>query len=585
MPRFTPILAAAVVSSAAFPASARPDSVLDLFTLDRIATVGVQWSISMLRSFAETRYVDLSIAPLDGRMVLTGLEVSPYEWNGSGQCTFDIDRAVINTGPLDKIEQSRMRLDLTGVTLSEGCLDDMVVATIQAVGVEELKLDSATLWMQYDMPTGGVSLELQAASQGLAEIRAQMDFDYFAFDAQNEEPIADLSYAELSFIDHGAMAILGQMLPPELTNAEMLAAALKQELLSGVMSDDGIPHQKSKSRLGGGEAEISPAPAPDPTPQAQPEPEPTPNLDDEFGDEYGDDDDFEWDFEEPDFYDDPELPPLSEEDIASVAAMIDDGAAQFAAFLADPDQITLRLAPATPVRLSENTVDDFARFALLMQPEVITGTPPVAQVVTGADMEAIKGWLDGDEAALASSDALRIARAFMTGIGVPRDADMAMQIVAPLLAKGDSDAVALALDGLDALPADQAYRIARDAAASGNRAAFTRLDKLEQKLGLAEAIAIQDASPLAPALTGDETPAQLRNAALDALTGLDAPRRYSLAYYDALLALAAGDRAAQALIDEVEAMSERMADADASDWAETLTAIRAQATKAWIAAH
>ncbi|MEJ2030439.1 MAG: hypothetical protein P8X66_11395, partial [Maritimibacter sp.] len=114
-------------------------------------------------------------------------------------------------------------------------------------------------------------------------------------------------------------------------------------------------------------------------------------------------------------------------DIASVAAMIDDGAAQFAAFLADPDQITLRLAPATPVRLSENTVDDFARFALLMQPEVITGTPPVAQVVTGADMEAIKGWLDGDEAALASSDALRMARAFMTGIGVPRDADMAMR--------------------------------------------------------------------------------------------------------------------------------------------------------------
>ncbi|MGI3186870.1 hypothetical protein [Nioella aestuarii] len=195
----------------------------------------------------------------------------------------------------------------------------------------------------------------------------------------------------------------------------------------------------------------------------------------------------------------------------------------------------------------------------------------------------LQDWMAGGAVELGDADLLRYATAFLTGIGAPRDAEMAMALLTPLLETGNPQALAMALDGLDDLDPAFAYQIARNAAAQGDRMAFAHLDRLEAELPLLDLLELQEEDGGDLMLSGDETGRELRGRAQDALSGLGAARRYSDAYFYALLALASGDSGAALIVDELEAMGSRMSAEDALLWANTLAEIHDQANAVWFA--
>ena len=75
MTRRALLSATALVPLLAFPARAEPITLMDLLTLDRLANMGGQLAVNALRGVAEVTYAHMDIRPLDGRMILTGLEI------------------------------------------------------------------------------------------------------------------------------------------------------------------------------------------------------------------------------------------------------------------------------------------------------------------------------------------------------------------------------------------------------------------------------------------------------------------------------------------------------------------------------
>ncbi len=540
-----PILlgATALVTLTALPAHAGPTTVWELFTIDRVANLGAHWMVTALRGVADVTYAHMDLRPLDGRMVLTGLHVSPYE---EPDCDITVDRAVVQTAPLDQIAYGAVSIEVMGAEVGPGCFSESDLEDMAQMGLSRLVLDRGHLDLDYRFSTGAMSVEISALSEGLAELHGLAEFDYFAVNIDAEEPVADLAFAALTVTDRGGWGVLSAQIPPQMLAPEVLLPSLVDEMLPQWRDPNAPPPVEvipEPTAPSGDKDQPAPAPAPQPAPMPV-----TNSAEDEAG-----------------------------------YAFLEDAVAAFTRFTANPGTLRLEFAPEAPVRLTEGMFEEFGTMVLALSPTLMTGAEAPETRVSGADLALLEDWMNGGDAELSGADILRYANAFITGVGAPRDAETAMDLLTPLLQTGNPEAIAMALDSLDALDPEFAYRIARDAAAQGNRTAFAQLDRLEAALDMEEVVSLQEAGPADPTYTGNESASDLRDRAIASLTGLGAPRRYSYAYFYALLALASGDEAAASIVDEIEAMGDRMSDDDAGHWAEFLGEVHDEVDNRWFA--
>lgn len=525
----------AMLTASAAPAG--PPGYDDPAMVDRLATYGAQWAVSALRSVAEVRYGALDAGPTQGGLTITGLEISPFD----SACTIEADRARLTSTPLTRLSSSTAEISFVGLRFNQACLDAADMGDLAAFGITDLAFERGRINLDYTFASGALTAQISAVSGGLAALDANVHFDYVGVNPDKEEPLADLANAEVELRNLGLMDRLAPMIPPAAGDPQALSQMLQGALLSGDNSDgNGGGFAEPGSKQGGKIDGRKGADAGSATGQAPAAPD------------------------------------------SDMTALIDESAGAIAAFVTHPDRLVLRLNPPAPVRLTEATFADFATAARALAPQLAAGPSPVTAAFPAADLAEIRAALT-DGAPLDAALALRAARALFTGIGAPRAPDRALTLLRPLLAAGNDEAVALALAQLDRLDPAEGYRIARAAAARGNRAAFARLDELESRLGMAGAIALQEES--GPRVAPDVTAAaaDLDARAFAAFTGLGAPRRYTEAYAEALLALAGGDTSATSTLDRIEALARRMAPADAERWRATLATIRNDATDAWFA--
>jgi len=541
MTRRSLLSATALATLLSLPAQAQQVGLLDLLSLDRLANISGQLVISALRGVAEVTYAHMDIRPLDGRMILTGLELSPYE---EPDCLIALDRAVITTAPLDQIAYGALDIDIVGFELGEGCLETRDRSELAEMGITQTVLDRGQIRLEYDYASAGLTVDVLAQSAGQADLRGYAEFSYAAMDFDREEPVLDLAYAEIEVTDRGSWQVVSAEIPPAMLLPDVMVPMLVQELL---------PRYVDPSQ----------AEAPVPAPEA-----PT----DGKGDE---------DSAVPTT---PQPPAQNSPEDEAAYAFIEASAQTFARFAADPGTLRLEFAPDTPVRLDDDLFEDFGPFVAALSPMLFTDADRPDTRITAEEAALLQGWIAGGDTDLSEPELLRYAHAFLSGVGAPRDVSVAMELLTPLLETGNAQALDMALGTLDELEPGFAYQIARNAAAQGDRLAFAHLDRLETALPLLDVLDLQEEDGGDLTLTGSETGRDLRLRAQDALSGLGAARRYSDAYFYALLALASGDAGAGLIVDELESMSDRMTEEDAAHWTETLDAIRDRANDVWFAA-
>jgi hypothetical protein len=534
------LLSTTLAGLLATAAGATPVTLYDLFSLNRLANMGGQLLVSALRGVADLRYAHMDIRPLDGRMILTGLELSPYE---QPDCLVTLDRAVITTAPLDQIAYGALDIDVMGAEMSAGCFSASERRDMAEAGITRFALDRGEIRLEYDYASAALTVDAQGVSEGMAEMRAHVAFDYFAVNFDAEEPVADLAYAEIELTDRGIWSALGAQIPPAMLSPDVLVPMLVGELLPQ-WRDPSVP---------------------------LPTPEPAPAPSDGKGDE------------NPATPASPAPPPANAPELDAAYEVIEAGVAAFVAFAETPGTLRLEFTPEAPVRLTEDHFEDFALFVADLAPAPLTDADRPDMRLTREDGDLIAAWVAGGDVPFSDGDILRLSHALLSGVGVPRNPERAMELLTPLLEAGHAEALEMALETLDALDPAFAYRIAREAAAAGDRMAFAQLDRLEALVPLGDVIALQEETGDLPDFDGTEAARELRGRAEAALTGLGAPRRYTVAYFYGLLALASGDMASASIVNELEAMADRMEEEDAERWLGLLGQVNDHASEEWFA--
>ena len=534
------LLSTTLAGLLASAAGATPVTLYDLFSLNRLANMGGQLLVSALRGVADLRYAHMDIRPLDGRMILTGLELSPYE---QPDCLVTLDRAVITTAPLDQIAYGALDIDVMGAEMSEGCFSASERRDMAEAGITRFALDRGEIRLEYDYASAALTVDAQGVSEGLAEMRAHVAFDYFAVNFDAEEPVADLAYAEIELTDRGVWSALGAQIPPAMLSPDVLVPMLVGEVLPQ-WRDPSVP---------------------------LPTPEPAPAPSDGKGDE------------NPATPATPAPPPVNAPELDAAYDVIEAGVAAFLAFAESPGTLRLEFTPEAPVRLTEDHFEDFALFVADLAPALLTDADRPDTRLTREDGDLISDWVAGGDVPFSDGDILRLSHALLSGVGVPRNPERAMELLTPLLEAGHAAALEMALETLDALDPAFAYRIAREAAAAGDRMAFAQLDRLEALVPMGDVIALQEETGDRPEFDGTEPARALRARAEAALTGLGAPRRYTVAYFYGLLALASGDMASASIVNELETMADRMEEEDAERWLGLLGQVNDHASEEWFA--
>ena len=217
-------------------------------------------------------------------------------------------------------------------------------------------------------------------------------------------------------------------------------------------------------------------------------------------------------------------------DFIAAAALIISGFAQ------DPTRIAVEVDPIGSVRLTEELFDDFVSFVTLLEPALELGAP--VEEVAGPEVVAnLAAFLAGEADDMGPQARRDLARALLEGRGMPRNPEVAVEVLGPLIDAGEALSILLLHEHYDLIAADRLYSALLLSAEGGNRGAYLDLNAAEQRLGIEGVLAAQGGAVSAYA-AGDGGQADL---ARDAMRGHRTQRNYAQAYYHALLGDAGGD--------------------------------------------
>ena len=250
---------------------------------------------------------------------------------------------------------------------------------------------------------------------------------------------------------------------------------------------------------------------------------------------------------------------------------------------ANGGSFTVSVAAAEPVALASLAELKGPGAAIAALKPRFTPAPP--RLLALLDPKDLAAAVDSP-ASLSAEKRLEIARAFATGSGAPRSQAAAQKILEPLAEAGNAEAaLRLAEITLESGPASLAYRQALAAGAAGESGAQALLDRIEAKLGLAEALKIQGerAAPN-PDPLGDRARAgdlgALGGLARAAAEGVGRPRDYLTALTMAEAAAAAGDFGAAALRASLKSRFD--SEADSAAWSTLSAESQNAALKLWM---
>lgn len=511
------------------PAAAQTDrraSFLDLLSPDRLVQQVMQYGIMALRTQADIVYQNMSVNVLAGRVALNGLEIRPLPpWDEDGACVITIDRLTLRSAPLDSPDTIRLRLAADGVAAPDICLPEDQRGMLPAFGLPRIELPRVTFDVEYDVPSGGAFVHAFAGLKDVATLSLTGDFEYIWLDGREDmdepRPIVYVNYLGATVENLGGWGTVSRMLPPEFTGDG--AVLTVQGMLGSMLASANREAYEGQSG------------ASDPS-------------------------------------------RLSHDQ----RAFVDSAATAWAAFLANPVQLTVETGPGvnnTFLDLESLDGDPHHVFETLQPLVAVTGD--IARAALPAALLR-KALAPETAASLTDAERRQVGEALLTGFGAPRSLEAGLQILQPLAQNGDAGAALLMAEALEDRAPEDAYRWALRAARAGETEALTLLDKLEAGIGLVRVLELQ--AEVTGAVSHPRgalaSLAGIREQAAMRLAGKGALRNYPVAAMWAMIGRAAGDPEAIDILIEIDDMVEASGAQEA--WAGYEADASRLAMQAWV---
>jgi hypothetical protein len=401
---------------------------LELLSPDRILRVFIQSGVVALRTQVGISYEGLTVDAHAGRAAMTDVEIWPaVEWEDGHLCQILIDRVNLIGTPWTALEDWRLKIEASGVTLSPQCLPPEARPQMRMFGLNGLAVPLVTMDATYELGSAETQVLASAFVGGFAVATLDADFSYVSFrEGEFDDdmlPVLLLSSARMTIQNRGAWDSARSMLPPPLTDADTGSATLGA-MLQGMLAD----------------------------------------------------------------YDSGFDPVAAE---AAVADLIASATATWPKFLANPDTLVLETGipegesvflnfdayEAGPVPLIEAV-----RPTLALANSRTTSVLPV-------DLLGVA--LSEDPSSLSAEDRRRVGLALLTGIGAPRNIAVGASLLSGLAEEGDPDLALVLGEALSGSDPSEAYRWALVASAAKIRGGAALLDRVERNIGQGAALRMQ----------------------------------------------------------------------------------------------
>ncbi|MGB7317395.1 MAG: hypothetical protein WBC85_05445, partial [Planktotalea sp.] len=214
-----------------------PVTIWDALSLENIMTIVVQSFMPTLRVLADVRYDQIDVDPVRNRIALVGVDIRPYLAHVKGDaCAITADELVLSGQPVDRAQGYAVSFAMDGAVLDFDCLPDEARPIIGMLGVENIRLDRATINVNYDFATGGAMVHFGADLDKLASLSGSADLDYISYrmDFETEEvmPAVHVNHVQMTLEDRGLYAAGSRMAP-----AGMLTPAALEQIIPGALSE------------------------------------------------------------------------------------------------------------------------------------------------------------------------------------------------------------------------------------------------------------------------------------------------------------------------------------------------------------
>lgn len=251
-------------------------------------------------------------------------------------------------------------------------------------------------------------------------------------------------------------------------------------------------------------------------------------------------------------------------------------------FVADPRVLVLESGnpPRTLIDFEEITADPRAFFEAL-GPRASSASEAAR---TALPVEMLRIAVDGDPESLSAEARLAVGRAFVTGVGAPRNPRVGLPILEDLASGGDGEASLLIAEALATERPADAYLHALRAGAAGVAGAADSLDRLERRIPFVTVLNLQNGlTPISAKADAFQSIPGIRAQALGRLHGDGMARSYPMAMMWASVGAALGDTVSLSVLERVEERVRVSAGAAGLErWADLSARVADLATMAWI---
>lgn len=219
------------------PAPETPVTLWDAFSVENLLGMIVQSFMPTLRVLADVRYAQIDVDPVRNRIALVGVDIRPYlPYVDGDACAITADAIVLSGQPIDRQQGYALALSLEGASVDFDCLPNEARPVVGMLGVENIRLDRATVNVNYDFASGGAMIHFGADLDNLASLSGSADLDYISYrmDFETEEvmPAAHVNHVQLTLEDRGLYAAGARMAPPG-----MLDPAALEQIIPGALRD------------------------------------------------------------------------------------------------------------------------------------------------------------------------------------------------------------------------------------------------------------------------------------------------------------------------------------------------------------
>lgn len=231
--------AALVAALPALAAAQDRPTLWDLFSPDLILQSAMQSGLMALRTQMDLQYSDMTVDLLSGRIAILDVTAWPLpDWDDDGTCQIDLSRLVLSSGPLDRLDQIQLAVQVSGFEMPISCLPPDARQPFEMASLDMVDVPRLTLDITYGVPASDGSVRLHADVTGAGQLDVQADFAYIWVDGRDQndpQPVMFLDHAMVALTDAGLFNALRGLLPPPLTaegGGLFIEGALGQELIN-----------------------------------------------------------------------------------------------------------------------------------------------------------------------------------------------------------------------------------------------------------------------------------------------------------------------------------------------------------------